>query len=57
MPSLEVIIKLSYEFNVSIEYLLGIEKNKTLDISGLTEEQVSAVSEIINLFRKQNTEK
>lgn len=52
MPSLDVLVKLSYEFNVSIEYLLGIEKNKTIDISDLTDEQVSAINNLIELFRK-----
>lgn len=52
MPSLDVLIKLSYEFNVSMEYLLGIEKNKTIDVSDLTDEQISAVNNIIELFRR-----
>ncbi len=51
-PSLEALIKLSREFNVSMEYLLGIEKEKTLDVSGLSDDQVLAVSHIIELFRK-----
>ena len=53
MPSLDVLIKLSYEFNVSMEYLLGIEKNKTIDISDLTDEQISAINILIELFRKK----
>ena len=53
MPSLDVLIKLSYEFNVSMEYLLGIEKNKTVDISDLTDEQISAINNLIELFRKK----
>ena len=53
MPSLDVLIKLSYEFNVSMEYLLGIEKNKTIDISDLTDEQISAINNLIELFRKK----
>ena len=52
MPSLDVLIKLSYEFNVSMEYLLGIEKNKTIDISDLTDEQISAINNLIELFKK-----
>lgn len=53
MPSLDVLVKISYEFNVSIEYLLGIEKNKTIDISDLTDEQISAINNLIELFRKK----
>lgn len=53
-PSLEVLIKLSNEFNVSMEYLLGIERERTIDISGLNEEQIAAVSSLVDLFRKEN---
>ncbi len=53
MPSLDVLIKLSYEFNVSMEYLLGIEKNKTIDVSDLSDEQISAINNLIELLRKK----
>ncbi|MBD9010108.1 MAG: helix-turn-helix domain-containing protein [Clostridiales bacterium] len=53
-PSLDVLIKLSYEFNVSMEYLLGIERYKTLDISGLNDEQVTVVNSLVELLRKEN---
>ena len=32
LPSINVLIKLSYEFNVTIEYLLGMSKNTKLRI-------------------------
>ena len=54
MPSIDILIKLSYEFGVSIEYLLGIEKNKTIDISGLTEKQATIVTQIIKMFEEEN---
>ncbi len=53
-PSLEVLIKLSNEFNVSMEYLLGIEREKTIDVTGLTEEQISVVSSLVELLKKEN---
>lgn len=53
MPSLDVLIKLSYEFNVSMEYLLGIEKKKTIDVSDLTDEQIFAINNLIELFRNK----
>ena len=52
MPSLDVLIKLSHEFNVSMEYLLGIEKNKTIDVSDLSDEQIAAINTFIELLRK-----
>ena len=53
-PSLDVLIKLSYEFNVSMEYLLGIERDKILDISGLNDEQVTVINSLVELLRNEN---
>ena len=36
-PSLDVLIKLAYTFNVSTDYLLGINKKRSLDVSDLSE--------------------
>ncbi len=55
IPSLEVLIKLSNEFNVSMEYLLGIEREKTIDISGLNEEQITVINSLIELLKKEKT--
>ncbi len=54
MPSLDVLIKLSYEFNVSMEYLLGIRKENTIDITGLKDEQISIIAQLIEEFKKSN---
>ena len=53
-PSLEVLIKLSNEFNVSMEYILGIEREKTIDVTGLSEEQIAVVSSLVELLKKEN---
>ena len=53
MPSIPMLVKLSYEFNVTIEYLLGVNKNKTLDVSDLTDEQILALNGVIEQFRKK----
>ena len=54
LPSISMLIKLSYEFNVTIEYLLGLNKNKTIDVSDLTDEQILAVNTVIEQFRNVN---
>lgn len=51
MPSIPMLVKLSYEFNVTIEYLLGVNKNKTIDVSDLTDGQILAVNSVIEQFR------
>ena len=53
MPSIPMLVKLSSEFNVTIEYLLGVNKNKTLDVSDLTDEQILALNGVIEQFRKK----
>lgn len=54
LPSISMLIKLSYEFNVTIEYLLGLNKNKTIDVSDLTDEQILAINTVIEQFRNSN---
>ena len=41
-PSPDVLTKLSYIFHVSTDYLLGIERNKTVDVTGLSDEDIYA---------------
>ena len=54
LPSIQMLSKLAYFFNVSMEYLLGINKNKTIDVSDLTPEQVSAINAVIEQFKLSN---
>ena len=43
IPSPEVIIKLTRTLHVSTDYLLGLEKNESVDISTLSEHDKSLV--------------
>lgn len=54
LPSIQMLSSLAYFFNVSIEYLLGINKNKTIDVSDLTPEQISAINSVIEQFKLSN---
>ena len=47
-PSYEVLIKLSKLFGVSTDYLLGIKNEKTLDVSSLSDRQISLLRDIIS---------
>ena len=55
LPSLNALAKLSYQFNVSMEFLLGINKNKTVDVSNLTTEQISVITSVVKQFEKDNS--
>jgi len=54
LPSLLVLSKLAYLFNVSMEFLLGIRKSNTIDVSGLTSEQVSVITSVVKAFEDAN---
>ena len=52
MPSYPVLIKIAGVFNVSTDYLLGIESGPTLQTNGLTEKQIAVVQDVIDEMRK-----
>lgn len=53
-PSLDMLIKYAKEFNVSTDYLLGIDSDKTINVSGLTETQINIINILINEFLDEN---
>lgn len=55
IPSPEVLVKLAAVFHVSTDYLLGIEKNKSLDITGLDEDDERLVRLVVNTLRQKNS--
>lgn len=52
-PSPEILVKLSYVFHVSTDYLLGIERNKTIDVSELDDDDIRAVQLIVERLKKK----
>ncbi len=51
IPSTQYVVELAKLFNVSADYLLGIDNTSTICVNGLSEKQVSAVMNIIECFR------
>lgn len=56
-PSPDVLMKLAAVFHVSSDYLLGLESGDSIDISGLDEEDVKIVKQLVDFLRKKNTKK
>ena len=60
MPSLDVLMQLSAIFNVSVDFLLGTEKDaaldkeRSIDITGLNQSQIDIIKNLINEFRNKN---
>lgn len=53
-PTFDVLIQISDYFGVTTDYLLGVAKGKTIDVSNLTESQIDTVHRVIAEFNKAN---
>lgn len=53
-PSPDVLIRYSRIFHVSADYLLGLDKKETLDISDLEEEDVAILRVLAERMRKRS---
>ncbi len=53
-PSPEILVKLAAIFHVSTDYLLGLEKNETVDLTGLDEDDIITVKRLIATLRSKN---
>lgn len=54
MPSIEMLIKIADFFNVTTDFVLGRNEKSYIDVSGLTEEQISHISLIVSDMMKLN---
>ena len=54
LPSIDMLIKISKYFNVSTDYLLGLEPKKTLDVSKLSNTQIAHLKLLIDDLIESN---
>ena len=57
LPSVEMLIKICKFFNVSSDYMLGIDNKTYIEISGLSVEVISHIQQIINDIRDNGRQK
>lgn len=55
MPSPEMLVKLAAALRVSADYLLGIQKTDTIDVSGLTADEIAALRNLAELLRSKHS--
>ena len=53
LPSYEVMIRLADLFGVSVDYLLGREEKRLLDISELTDAEAAVVCDMVNILKNR----
>lgn len=53
-PTFDVLIHIASFFNVTTDYLLGVDGRKTIDVSDLTDSQLETIHRLMAEFRKLN---
>lgn len=54
VPSTQYIVELSEYFSVSTDYLLGVNKTATLDISGLNDSDIEILHQLTQHLKNKN---
>lgn len=52
-PSYEVLISLANIFHVSTDYLLGLEKVKTVDVSDLSDDEIAVILQMVEVLKNK----
>ena len=51
-PSYDILIRLAELYGVTTDYLLGVERKRVIDISGLSEREAATVRDVVECFQK-----
>jgi len=53
LPSYDVLIEIANIFNVTTDYLLGVNRKNDLDLSGLSDDEIVALKQLIAAMKKK----
>ena len=53
-PSYDALIKLARIFHVSTDYLIGMTDTRNIDVSGLNDEEIACISQMVDILRNKH---
>lgn len=53
-PSYDVLVRIARTFHTTTDYLLDIERNRVLDLTGLSESQIAVVTAVAEALKDRN---
>ena len=53
LPSYDVLIHIAKIYNVTSDYLLGLEQKREIDLSGLTNDEIEALLNLIKAMKER----
>lgn len=51
-PSYDVLIKIAHTFHTTTDYLLDVNRQRVIDVSDLSEEDIAVVTTVANALRR-----
>lgn len=55
-PSYDVLVKLARIFHISTDYLLGMTDKRNIDVTGLSDNEIELVSQLVDTLRNKNND-
>lgn len=52
-PPADVLISIARIFHVSTDYLLGVDSERTVSVSGLSDTEISVIEQMVNILKQK----